>query len=70
MRFNEFRQALGGCPPRTLAARLSELEEAGLVERRVIDSRPPRAEYRLTDAGRRLESLLDALRGWARVKES
>ena len=64
-RFNEFRQALGEIPPRTLAARLAELEEAEILERRVIDSRPPYVEYRLTERGRRLEALLDALRRWS-----
>ena len=44
-----------------LAQRLSELEEAGILERRVIDARPPRVEYRLTDAGRRLRALVRAL---------
>ena len=54
VRFNEFKQTLEGIPPRTLAARLAELEEAGIVERRVFDTRPPRVEYRLTVAGGRL----------------
>ena len=54
VRFNEFKQALETIPPRTLAARLQELEEAGILERRVLDTRPPRAEYRLTDFGRRV----------------
>ena len=48
VRFNEFKQALETIPPRTLAARLAELEDAGVLERRVIDTRPPRVEYRLT----------------------
>src|SRR5436853_4434785 len=62
VRFNEFKQTLDGIPPRTLAARLSELEEAGVLERRVLpDTRPPRVEYRLTAAGRRLGTLVDAL---------
>jgi DNA-binding HxlR family transcriptional regulator len=52
LRFNEFKQILGEVPPRTLAQRLSELEEAGLLDRTVIDARPPRVEYRLTDKGR------------------
>src|SRR3954465_14956410 len=65
VRFNEFKQALEGIPPRTLAQRLSELEEAGVLERRVLDSRPPRAEYRLADAGRRLGSVVDAMREWS-----
>ena len=61
MRFNELKQAVGEIPPRTLAQRLVELEQAGILERRVIDSRPPRAEYRLTDEGRRLQVVVDAV---------
>jgi DNA-binding HxlR family transcriptional regulator len=60
-RFNQFRQALSGVPPSTLAARLAELADAGLLDRRVVDGRPPRTEYRLTPAGERLAKLLDAL---------
>ena len=62
IRFNEFKRALGAIPPRTLAQRLQDLEEAGILERHVIqDARPPRVEYRLTDAGRRLRALVRAL---------
>src|SRR5437763_16612310 len=49
VRFNEFKQTLEGIPPRTLAARLTELEEAGVLERRGFDSRPPRLGYRPTE---------------------
>ena len=65
VRFNEFKQALATIPPRTLAARLSELEAAGVLERHVFDSRPPRVEYRLTEAGRRLRYVVEALSAWA-----
>ena len=61
VRFNEFRQALGPVPPNTLAARLVELAEAGVLERRVVDARPPRAEYHLTSRGEKLGILVDAL---------
>ena len=64
-RFNEFRQAVGSIPPGTLAQRLVELEEAGVLERRVIDARPPRVEYRLTEEGRRLKLVVDALAAYA-----
>ena len=64
-RFNEFKQAVGEIPPRTLAQRLVELEEAGVLERRVFDSRPPRVEYRLTEAGRRLRYVVEALDAFA-----
>lgn len=66
VRWNEFRQALEGIPPRTLAQRLAELVEAGVLERRVLpESRPPRVEYRLTPAGRRLGALVEAMRAYA-----
>ena len=64
-RFNEFKQALGSVPPRTLAQRLLELEEAGVLRRVVIDARPPRVEYRLTDEGRRLKLVVDAVAAFA-----
>ena len=60
-RFNEFRQALGRVPPATLTARLTELVEAGLLERHVLDTRPPAVEYRLTPAGRRFEPVVRAI---------
>jgi DNA-binding HxlR family transcriptional regulator len=66
VRWNEFKQTLEGIPPRTLAQRLAELEDAGVLERRVLaDTRPPRVEYRLTPAGRRLGALVDAMRAYA-----
>ena len=66
-RFNEFRQAVGTIPPRTLAQRLLDLEHAGVLERVVVDARPPRVEYRLTETGRRLREVVDALVDWARA---
>jgi DNA-binding HxlR family transcriptional regulator len=65
IRFNEFKQAVGEIPPRTLAQRLVELEEAGMLVRQVIDARPPRVEYRLTDEGRRLKHVVDAVARFA-----
>jgi DNA-binding HxlR family transcriptional regulator len=61
VRFNEFRQALGPIPPATLAARLMELEQAGILEREVIADRPPRVEYRVTAGGRALRPVVDAV---------
>jgi DNA-binding HxlR family transcriptional regulator len=65
VRFNEFRQALGDVPPRTLAQRLVELEQAGVLERRVTDARPPRVEYVLTARGRRLKGVVDVIETWS-----
>jgi DNA-binding HxlR family transcriptional regulator len=65
VRFNEFKQVLVGIPPRTLAQRLVDLEEAGVLERRVVDARPPRVEYTLTPRGKRLTEVVSALQRWA-----
>ncbi len=65
LRFNELKQAVGEIPPRTLAQRLVELEAAGVLVREVIDARPPRVEYRLTDEGRRLTLVVDAVVSFA-----
>ena len=61
VRFNEFVAVLGRVPPATLTARLTELVEAGLLERQVLDTRPPAVEYRLTVRGKRFEPLLREL---------
>lgn len=65
VRFNEFRESVGRIPPRTLSERLRELEAAGVLERRVLDGRPPLVEYRLTERGVRLKGMVDAMRRWA-----
>jgi DNA-binding HxlR family transcriptional regulator len=65
VRFNEFLQALGSISPATLAQRLADLEEAGVLAREVVDDRPPRVEYRLTERGRQLRSLMNALARFA-----
>jgi len=60
-RFNEFRTALGRVPPATLTVRLTELVDAGVLERHVLDTRPPAVEYRLTRRGRQFEPIVREL---------
>jgi DNA-binding HxlR family transcriptional regulator len=57
-RFSELRAALPGVSPRALALALKDLESADLVERRVEDAYPPRAVYRPTRLGRRLQQIV------------
>ena len=66
LRFSEFADAVAGISPRMLSERLRELEAAGLIERTVIPSSPPSVEYRLTEQGRRLAPIIDAMRTYAR----
>jgi DNA-binding HxlR family transcriptional regulator len=60
-RFNEFRQSLPGVSPTTLSERLEQLQEAGIVQRKLVGGRPPHAEYRLTAKGRRLAEIVSGL---------
>lgn len=53
-----------GAPRDRIAARLKVLEEAGVVERHAYQERPTRHEYALTDSGRALVPVLDALLAW------
>ncbi len=62
-RFNEIARNTGA-PRDRLAARLHSLVEAGILERREYQAAPPRAEYRLTAAGRDLTPVLRALLAW------
>ena len=61
IRFNEFREALGRVPPATLTLRLTQLVDAGVLERRVLDTRPPAVEYRLTRRGQQFEPIVREL---------
>ena len=65
-RFQDFIESLKGCAPNTLSARLSSLEEAGMIERRLYEQHPPRMEYVLTAKGREVRPVLKALQSWGR----
>lgn len=53
-----------GAPRDILASRLRKLEEAGVIERRLYSEHPRRFEYHLTQAGRDLLPVMNALRAW------
>jgi DNA-binding HxlR family transcriptional regulator len=55
-----------GAPRDRIAARLKTLASAGVIARRPYQSSPARAEYRLTESGRALIPVLDALLVWGK----
>jgi DNA-binding HxlR family transcriptional regulator len=65
-RFRELEQSLAGISTRTLAERLRALERSGLVRRRSYPESPPRVEYELTDRGRELLPVVDAMATFGR----
>ncbi len=66
-RFNELQRHLGAITHRTLTRQLTELQEAGFVERRDFKSIPPHVEYSLTPLGQSLIPLLQTMHEWAMV---
>jgi DNA-binding HxlR family transcriptional regulator len=63
-RYQELLEALEGIAPNTLSERLKMLELHGIVERRIYEQHPPRAEYVLTPKGRELGAVIRAMREW------
>jgi DNA-binding HxlR family transcriptional regulator len=63
-RFTDLRSGLPGIPSNLLAARLRELEEAGIVSRRELPPPAARTVYEVTEEGRGLEPTLRALARW------
>jgi DNA-binding HxlR family transcriptional regulator len=63
-RFQDFEQTLPGLTPGILSARLKEFESQGVIESRLYTEHPPRLEYSLTQKGRDLGPILNALKAW------
>ena len=64
LRFNEIRRHVQNCTPRMLTNQLRELEEDGLITRKVYAQVPPKVEYSLSDLGQSMEPILRALKIW------
>jgi DNA-binding HxlR family transcriptional regulator len=65
-RFSDLKESLAGITPKILSERLKELEEEGLIERRVdVTSFPVRSEYTLTDSGLEIIGIIRDIKRWA-----
>ena len=63
-RFGELKKAIGSVSQKVLTAQLRDMEAKGLLTRTVYAEVPPRVEYTLTDLGRSLKPILDAMQSW------
>ncbi len=64
LRFNEIRRRVPGVTQRMLTNQLRELEEDGLIERKVYAQIPPKVEYKLSPLGLSMSPILLALKEW------
>lgn len=63
-RFGELKKSVGTISQKVLTSNLRSLEADGLVNRQVYAEVPPRVEYSLTETGRSLKPILDAMVEW------
>lgn len=61
---SELQRQLPAATRRVLNVQLNELEQHGLISRTIYPQLPPKVEYRLTDFGRTLLPLLEAMTNW------
>ena len=63
-RFGELKKSVGHVTQKVLTAQLRQMEQSGLVNRKVYAEVPPRVEYTLTELGYSLKPILDAMWSW------
>ena len=63
-RFGELKKSIGTVSQKVLTAQLRDMEEKGLLTRKVYAEVPPRVEYTLTETGYSLKPILDAMSAW------
>ena len=66
-RYNELYRLVPGISHKVLIHQLRELEKDGIVERQVFPEIPPKVEYRLTEFGRTVIPVEEALCAWGRT---
>lgn len=63
-RFGVLKKSIGLISQKMLTQQLREMEEDGLVQRKVYAEVPPRVEYSLTEDGMSLKPILDSMWAW------
>lgn len=67
-RFSELKTHIPDISDKMLSLQLKALEQDGMVERKVFAEVPPRVEYELTDGGKSLIPIVEAIAEWGRTK--
>lgn len=62
--FNELLERIPDISSKVLSDTLATLQDAGVVERRIVSESPLRVEYDRTEAGRAMEPIFDSLSDW------
>ena len=63
-RFNELKKSLTGITQKVLTSKLRDMEDSGLLTRKIYPEVPPKVEYSLTNLGSSLFPILEILATW------
>ena len=63
-RFGELKKSIGKVSQKVLTTQLRDMEESGLISRKVYAEVPPKVEYSLTELGKSLQPILNAMLQW------
>lgn len=69
-RFGQLKKSVGNVNQKVLTAQLRSMEQDELLTRKVYAEVPPRVEYTLTERGRSLKPILDAMQHWGEEYQS
>jgi len=70
VRFSEIKRSIPNITQKMLTQQLRELESDGVVHREIYPQVPPKVEYSLTEMGRSIMPVVDALCRWGREYEA
>ncbi|MFB6149965.1 MAG: winged helix-turn-helix transcriptional regulator [Halobacteriales archaeon] len=63
--FNDLNRSIEGISPKVLSNCLDDLQDKGILNRRIVSEKPVRIQYALTERGESLESVITAMERWA-----
>ncbi len=69
-RFGELQRSVEGISQKVLTTQLRALEANGIIKRIAYAEIPPRVEYQLTEEGRSLHMIIDAMKAWGKDYQS
>ena len=66
-RFGILQRGIDGISKQMLTKQLREMEEDGILERKIFAEIPPRVEYSISEKGKSLFPIIDAMRSWGEL---